>query len=169
MLIVLRLLHIVAGAFWVGAVVFLSTMLLPAMRAAGPAAAGAVSGQLLQVRKLPVVMLVTAWTTILSGAALSWRDAGTMGFAWFAGPGRGFGFGAVFALVAVIIGMTVNTPTGKKVGMLNAQLQKAGRPPSPEQQAEMQRLQARLGSATIVVTVLVVLALAAMAVARYLP
>ena len=35
---VLRIAHIVTGAFWVGTVIFLAAFLLPSLRAAGPAA-----------------------------------------------------------------------------------------------------------------------------------
>jgi uncharacterized RDD family membrane protein YckC len=46
-------------------------------------------------------------------------------------------------------------------------VQAAGRPPSPDEAAAIQRLQARLASAALVVAVLLLLATAAMALARY--
>jgi hypothetical protein len=44
-----------------------------------------------------------------------------------------------------------------------------GGPPTPEEQAEMKRLQGRMSVASQFVTLLLVLATAAMAIARYVP
>ena len=85
------------------------------------------------------------------------------------GTGATFGIGAVFALVAMIVGMAVASPTAKRAAALAGTIHGAGRPPSPEQMAEMQRLQARMGKASALGAVLLVLATAAMAVARYIP
>jgi hypothetical protein len=167
MFILLRVLHIVVGAFWVGTVVFVATFLMPTLRAVGPTG-GQVMGHLAQVRRLPLVLLTSAWVTLLSGAGLASHDAGTLGFHWFtAGPGRTFGLGASLAVLATLIGMTVNTPTAKRLGVLVGRLQGSGQLPSAEDQAELRGLQARLAQATTAVAVLVVLALGAMAVARY--
>ena len=167
--IVLRLIHIVVGVFWVGTLVFVAAFLIPAVRASGPAG-GAVMRNLTEGRHFHVYMIVSAWITILSGVAMAWRDAGSLGFRWFAiGSGRYFGVGAVLALVATAIGMSVNVPTAKRLGTLLASVQGSGRPPSPEQQAELQQLQSRLAGAARVAAVLLLLATAAMAVARYAP
>jgi uncharacterized membrane protein len=167
-LLFLRLLHIVLGVFWVGSVTFVALLLLPSLRAVGPAG-GAVMQQLTQVRRLPVWMMVAAILTVLSGLGLYWYDsAGLSSSTWLAsGSGRTFGLGGVLAIVAVVIGMTVNNPAGKKLGALAAQLQAAGRPPSPEEAATIQRLQERLAKAAVTVAMLLLLATAAMALARY--
>ena len=167
MLILMRLLHIVAGAFWVGAVVFMAAFLIPTIRAVGPGGAP-VMGHLAQVRRLPLVLLGAAWTTILSGAGLVWYQAGPLGFRWFSvGPGRVFGIGAVLAVIATVIGMTVSAPTARRIGAITGRVQAGGGTPSAEDQSELRRLQARITSATNAVAVLVILALMAMAVARY--
>ena len=70
--------------------------------------------------------------------------------------------------MALVIGLTVNSPTAKRLGALTASIQAQGAPPSPEQSAQMRQLQARLGTAGRIVMVLLVLATAAMATARYL-
>lgn len=167
-LLLLRLLHIVLGVFWVGAVVFVALFLFPSVRAAGPAG-GAVMQQIIQTRRLSVWLMAAAVLTILSGIGLYWHDsAGFSSTAWLgSGQGRVFGLGGILAISAAIVGMAVNTPTGKKLGVLGAQVQASGRPPTPEQTATIQRLQARLGRATTIVATLLVLAAAAMAVARY--
>jgi hypothetical protein len=166
-LIVLRLIHLVVGAFWVGSLVFIAAFLIPAVRATGPAG-GAVMRHLTQVLHLHRYMVTSTWLTLLSGAALAWRDAGTLGFRWFAeGSGRFYGAGAVLAIIATVIGFTVNAPTAQRLGEVAAAGQSEGRPPSPEELAQIQYLQARLGRAARLVASLLVLAAAAMAVARY--
>jgi hypothetical protein len=55
------------------------------------------------------------------------------------------------------------------MGALVAAIRASGGPPSPEQAAEVQRLQVRLTNAMRVAAVLLLLAIAAMSVARYVP
>lgn len=165
--LLLRTIHILAGVCWVGAVVFLACFLIPAIRAAGPGG-GAVMSQLGQVRRMPLYMMLTAILAVLSGIGLYWRDSGGFQSAWRTTPtAMTFGAGAVLAILALIIGAAVNSPAGKRMGMLAAEMQRAGGPPAAEQIAEMQRLQARLAGATNLVAVLLILATIAMAVARY--
>jgi uncharacterized membrane protein len=164
----LRLIHIIIGAFWVGTAVTVALFIVPAVRGAGPAG-GAVMGQL-QQRKFSVVIMAAAFLTILSGLGLYWNDSAGFTSAWLgSGPGRTFGLGAVLAIVTLILGMSVNAPAAAKLGKIGAAVKAAGGPPSAEQAAEMQRLQARLGMAAVVAATLLVLATAAMAVARYVP
>ena len=167
LLIFLRLVHIVLGVLWVGAVVFIAFLLFPTIRDSGPAG-GAVM-QRLMARGLNLWLMGAAILTVLSGLALYWHDsAGFSSTAWLAsGPGRTFGLGAVFALIGVGIGMGVNSRAAKQLGALTAGIQAAGRPPTPDQTAAIQRLQERLAKGGVVVAVLLVLAAAAMAVARY--
>ena len=165
--IVLRLIHILSGVFWVGGILFLARFLFPTAMALGPAA-GPVMDHLTRVRRLPQILLGAGLITVLSGFTLYWRDSKAAGPAWMGSPtGMVFGTGAVFAILAIVIGLTVNMPTAKRLGELMASIQASGSPPSPEQRGALQALQARLGSAIRAVATLLVLATAAMAVARY--
>ena len=49
----LRVVHVLAGAFWVGAVTFIAAFLVPAVTALGPVG-GQVMEQVIQVRKASV-------------------------------------------------------------------------------------------------------------------
>jgi hypothetical protein len=126
--------------------------------------------QLTQVRRMPVWLMVTSMLTLLSGIGLYWHDSG--GFqssAWLgSGSGRMFGLGGVLAIAGAAIGMAVNVPAAKRLGAIMGEIQSAGRPPSADQSAQLQRLQGRLSSVGMLVTVLLLLATAAMAVARYM-
>jgi uncharacterized membrane protein len=165
----LRVVHVLIGAFWVGAIVFMAAFLMPSVRAAGPAG-GAVMQKLMQGRRLPRWLMAAAILTIVSGIGLYWVDSAGFQSAWLgSGPGRVFGLGGTFAILAALLGMVVNSPTARRLTALAERIQGAGRPPAPEEAAEMQRLQARLGRATMAVAGLLVLATLAMAVARYVP
>ena len=161
-----RFLHVLAGVGWAGAVIFIAWILLPAIRSAGPSG-GAVMQQL---KRLPVYLMVLAILTILSGLTLFWLDARALGEAWMhTGPGRTFAAGGALGILTAIIGMAVNTPAAKKLGMLIGSIQATGKPPAPEQAAEIGRLQNRLYRATQITAVLLVLAVICMGVARYIP
>ena len=107
--------------------------------------------------------------TVLSGIGLYWHDsAGFSSSAWLgSGPGRTFGLGAVLALVAIAIGMAVNSRAAKQLGDLAARVQAGGRPPSPDEASAMQRLQGRLAKGAVLAAILLLVATAAMAAARY--
>lgn len=167
LLLVLRLLHIVVGVFWVGAVVFVGFLLIPSIRATG-AAGGAVM-QRLTSRQMHLWLMGASVVTVLSGIGLYWHDsAGFSSTAWLgSGPGRTFGLGAVLAVVAIVIGMAVNARAARQLGDLAARVQAGGRPPSADEAATMQRLQDRLAKGGVLAAILLLLATAAMAAARY--
>ena len=166
--VVLRLFHIGAGVFWVGVVLMFARFIFPAVQAVGPAA-GPVMDQLTRVRQLPRALLGAGFVTSLSGLLLYWHDSvGFQGAFMSSVTGMAFGTGGLLAIVALVIGLTVNSPAARRLGALATAVQTQGAPPSPEQSAQMQQLQARLGSAGRIVMVLLVIATAAMATARYL-
>ena len=68
-LLLLRLVHILGGIFWVGSGLFTTFFLIPALGRTGPAAAGPVMGAL-QQRRLFTVLPTVAVLTILSGIRL---------------------------------------------------------------------------------------------------
>jgi uncharacterized membrane protein len=164
-----RLIHVVCGVAWAGAVVFIAVILLPAIQGAGPSAGG-VMDQIVRVRRMPVMLMSLAILTVLSGLSLFYLDVHAFGESWVhTGPGSTFSLGAAFAIFGMIVGMAVSTPTAKKLGALGTSINASGAPPSPEQAAMLGRLQNRLVVAAKVVMVLIVLAVACMGVARYVP
>ena len=166
---VLRFIHVVIGAAWAGSVIFVAMFLFPAIKATGPNAAP-VMGYLTQVRKMPNYLLGGVVLTILSGIALYWNDSAGFSTQWMSsGPGKTFAFGGAMGIIVAIIGAAVNAPTAKRMGDLGAEISKGGGPPSAAQTAEMQALQGRMTTAMRATSVFLFLALAAMAVARYVP
>jgi uncharacterized membrane protein len=169
LILALRLVHIVVGVFWVGSIIFLTWFLTPAARAAG-AAGPAVMQQLMGNRRMPVYLVTAALLTILSGLTLYRHDSVSFGSGWMhTGSGMTFSAGAALAIIGAVIGIVVNLPLGKRITALGASIQAGGRPPTTEQAAAMNSLQARLATFSYINAVLLVLATAAMAVARYIP
>ena len=163
----LRLLHIGAGVFWVGSILFMARFIFPSAVALGPAA-GPFMDQLTRVRKLPAALMGAAIVNILTGVGLYWRDSLGIQAAWMQSPtGIVFGLGGFLAIVAFSIGVVVNLPTTKRLAVLTAAIQSKGGPPSADEAALMKRLQGRLGAALMAIAGLLALATAAMAVARY--
>ena len=168
MVIVLRIVHILGGVFWVGSVVFASMLLTPALKAAGPAA-GPVMNQLIKVRKMPIYMMAAGLATMGAGIWLLWIDSAMQPGVWMqSGTGMTFSIGGALAILAFLVGMAVNMPTSKRLAALGSAAAARGGPPTPEEGAELQRLQGRMATANQIVMVLLLLATAAMAVARYI-
>ena len=169
MLLTLRLIHILAGAFWAGTAIFTAAFLIPTIRALGPQGAP-VMRHIAQVRKLPIYFLTAGILTVLSGIGLYSIASGGFSSSWMrSGPGITFGIGAILALTAMTIGIAVASPLAKRAGALAAAIGASGGKPTPEQATEMQQLQARMGITSALGALLLTGATAAMAVARYIP
>jgi len=161
----LRVLHVVAGAFWLGSVIMVAGFVLPAVRAAGPAG-GQVMKLIVQVRRLPFFINTSVVFVLVTGGILIWTMSGGFSGTWLSsGPGIATSFGATLAVATALLGHFVNAPTARRIGKMAAEA--AGGPPSAETAATMQRLQLRLLRATQLAAVLLTLAAAAMAAARY--
>lgn len=168
-LLILRVIHVVIGVCWAGAIVFIAAFLLPALRAAGPAAAP-VMAHLTQVRKMPNYLIGMGILTLLSGTALFWNDSVGFNESWMqTGPGRTFSVGGTLGVIVLLMGLTINVPTSKRLGAISGAVQEAGGVPTAEQAAEIVRLQGRLYTVMRIAAVMLVLAATAMSVARYIP
>lgn len=162
-LIVLRLVHIAAGAFWAGSALLIALVLLPGVRKAGPG-----GERHLPMAAISQAMSLAALLTTIPGLLLyAWVSRFHWG--WIGTPlGIGFTLGSLAGIAAFLLGMLSTGPTSKKLGILAGQIAAAGGPPRPEQAAELGRLQAKLATSSTVSTILTTAALALMAVARYL-
>jgi len=168
MMIALRLLHVLLGVFWAGAVFITAGFLLPSAQAAGPAA-GPMMRQLIAVRRLPAVSMITAILTVLSGLGMYWRNYSLSHGAWASSTqGMTFGVGAVTALITLGVGMSVIAPTGNKLAQLTANIASSGGPPTSEQAATVVALQSRMLTGARVAAGLLAITVVTMAVARYL-
>ncbi|MEO7181794.1 MAG: hypothetical protein ABI141_13205 [Gemmatimonadaceae bacterium] len=165
-LIVLRLVHVVGGTFWVGAILLQSLFVFPALMEAGPAAGPVMAG--LMKRKLMIVLPVVALLTILAGARLMYIAAAATGGAYFqSNTGRTFAIGAASGIIAFLIGVLVGRPAAMRMGQLNAAMAKAPEAERAGLAAQLAAVRRRTGLAGNAVTVLLLIAASAMAIARY--
>ena len=148
-LLLLRFVHVVGGVLWVGGVCILAWFVGPTVRAEGADGVRFATRMMLE-RKLSQWLSAFAGLAILSGFILYTRATmGTDGAFARSRPGMVFGIGAVAALAAMVTGTTMGTATGKRMGAMRA------------------RLAQRNARGSRITAVLLVVATAAMAVARY--
>jgi uncharacterized membrane protein len=165
--LLLRLIHILGGIFWVGGAFLLAGFLIPTVRATG-AEGGRFMQHLAGRRRLPVFMSIAMLLTVLSGFAMYGRVAAATNGAW-AGtpPGIAYGLGGLAAVLGAVVGMVLGGASARRMAAIGQRITEAGRP-TPEQQAEMERLQGRMVLGSRLTAGLLLLAASAMAVARYL-
>jgi len=166
-LIILRLIHIVCGIFWAGATIYLAVFIIPAVKASG-AEGSKFMQQLSRTNRLPLVMMLAATLTVLAGILLIWKlsngfESGFMG----SEHGIVLSTGATFAIIAYLIGLTVNRPTVDKIAILGKAIAAQGAPPSTEQMQQLQILRKRLFTATNIVASLLAITVIAMSIVRY--
>ena len=164
--ITLRLIHITSGVLWVGSGILFILFLLPAVKASG--LAGKTVMQNFGPRFGPFMGIITT-STVVSGALLYSRFFIGQGISWIWSTGAGIGFtvGGIAGLTSYFIGEKIFGPTQAKIGALGAEMEAAGKP-SAEQIEKMNSLQNFLAKAYRIDVVILAIAVAAMAVARYL-
>jgi uncharacterized membrane protein len=171
LMLVLRLVHILAGIFWVGATLVLAAFLLPAARTVGPSA-GPLISQLMERRKLQLWINAAMTLAILAGLGLFGLDSRMSGGGFGrSATGITLSIGALLSIAAAGVGGAMGKPTGRKLGVLAQRMQeaqRAGGPPPADLVAEAQPLQAKMARALTIMSVLLVLAATTMAIARYL-
>jgi uncharacterized membrane protein len=166
-MVVLRIVHILAGVFWVGSALTIFFFLQPAAREVGPGA-GPLMTHLAQKKRLPDITLGAAGLTILAGLLMYWRVSGGLDGDWLESAyGVAITIGSLCAIAAVILGASVVRPSMLKAGAI-AQAAAAAGGPTPEQGAEIQALQERVRATGNLIVPLLILAVVAMASAQYL-
>jgi hypothetical protein len=159
----LRIIHIVAGVFWVGGTLIMTFFVGPTVGAIGEPGQKFIA-HLMNNLKFSNRMAAASGLTIVAGAILYGLDA-RAGEAWLRSNfAVGLGIGAIFALIGFVFGMMIGRNI-KAMAQLGAQIQ--GKP-SPAQVSQMQALQKRQGTVSMISTWAVILATVFMAVARYL-
>ena len=159
----LRIVHIVAGVFWVGGSLVMTFFVGPTLGAIGEPGLRFIS-HLNNNLKFSNRMAAAAGSSVLAGLILYGLDA-RAGASWLRSDfAIGLGIGAVFALIGFVLGIMVGRTT-KAMAQLGAQMQ--GKP-SPDQMAQMQAMQKRQATFSMTSAIAVVLATVFMAIARYL-
>jgi hypothetical protein len=167
LLIVLRLLHILAGIFWVGGSLLVHAHILPTAKRLGPDA-GRFMQSLAADSGMPVALTLAGLTTTIAGAILFVFVSGHFDPGWMSSPtGVTFGIGALFGIAGLLFGAAVQAPNAARMATLSREIAGGGGPPTPAQVARMNLLRDRLERGGRIASVLLVTAAAAMAIARY--
>jgi uncharacterized membrane protein len=162
--LVLRLIHITGGIFWVGAGLMMNFFVAPSVRATSDAGKQVV-GYLMARTRFSMIMMVSAYATVIAGFLLYGLDSSWFTSGWLSSsPGIGFGLGAVSALVALVTGL-MNGGNNRKLAQLGAQIQ--GKPTS-EQAAALGAIQKQQAWVVPVNSYSLLIAALLMATARYL-
>jgi hypothetical protein len=87
LIIVLRLLHVVGGAFWFGSAILTGFFISPTVAATGEVGQKFM-GALVKNAGITKIIAAAAGTTVLAGAILYWIDSAGFSSAWSrSGPG----------------------------------------------------------------------------------
>jgi uncharacterized membrane protein len=165
--IFLRFVHVVASVCWAGGGFVTFLFIEPTAKDLEP-----VGMQFLQhmagKRRFNMFMIINSTLTVLSGALLLWHaTSGNLATYMSTGPGLGFALGSAAGIVVYFVGMFgIGMPTGK-LSQIGQAIQIAGAPPTPEQLAEMQKLDKTISFYSKVDFSLVAVSLILMATARY--
>lgn len=158
---VMLALHLVGAVAWVGAALFQVTVIGPALRRAGPQAAGFLKA-VMQGGGFSPYFAVAGTLTILAGGYLigqfkPWEDLTTGNTLLIVG--------ALLGLGAWLEGFLAQRPAEARLKRILLGLQG---PPSPEQAAELQGLGERIGKLGVTSTAMIVAAFILMLLSRML-
>ncbi|MEP6904880.1 MAG: hypothetical protein ABI875_02280 [Gemmatimonadales bacterium] len=168
LMIVLRLIHIFGGIFWAGSVALIGWFVMPAQAQLGQASPMFIR-ELMVRRRLPVFVMTSMGLSILSGLAMYTRLAMTTNGVWAASTtGKVLGFGALSAIIGATIGGRAGAKMKGKMAAIGAKVQAGGGAPTEDQRLEIATNVASFQKSLRVVTVFLIIAIAAMASARYL-
>jgi len=162
-LLLLRILHIGAGAYWVGSTLLLAFIITPALKETGE------SGQkfvdyLIKNKRFGTESAGAGGMAGIAGLLLYWNDSGGLTSAWMhSSAGIGFGIGAGLALIAFIFGILTDRKL-KAMLQLREQIQDT---PSDDQTSQLQVLGKQQSTYLYICAAALSLALWVMASARY--
>jgi uncharacterized membrane protein len=169
-MIVLRLFHIVGGALWFGSAFLFAGFIGPAAAETAPAS-GVLMSAVVKKRRVAEVIKWLAITTVVAGWTIWLVDLSKVGWSittWLSSPfGLVLTIGGILATAAAYFGITGIGNNVEKLVEIGDQVAASGGPPTPEQGAQMAHLGAEIKRHGPIDLVLLFLAVAAMATARY--
>ena len=169
LMLVLRFLHIVAGAAWFGSAFLFTGFVGPSAAETAPSS-GALMSAVIRKRRFAKIIAGLAITTVIVGWTL-WLKNGlaypSIGDWVTSSFGLVLTIGGVLATAAAYTGITGIGNNAEKLVEIGDQVAASGGPPTPEQGARMAHLGAEIQRHSRVDIVLLFLAVTAMATARY--
>jgi uncharacterized membrane protein len=167
-LILLRIVHVGSAMSWFGGAILAGFFLQPTAAALGQAGQPFMD-HLVHRRRMGIFFPAIAGLTILSGAALYWRDSGGLQAAWISSPtGLAFTIGGLAAIAAFVGGFILIGPGIAEQTAVQNELAAGDGAPTEAQRQRLERAGRRLQLASRIDWPLLLLAGLTMAVARYL-
>ncbi len=164
LILILRVLHIGFGTFWVGTDAFLTFLLLPRLRALGPQVERPVLVAIM--RFLPPAMMISSIVTFTAGIALAGIMRGwSLGWIFASGWGIAMLVGFAGTLLALIVGFGLIPPVAIRADKLARSFE--GRTPTDAEASEFDQLNARGTALARINSVLLIIVVVAMAAARF--
>jgi uncharacterized membrane protein len=165
--IVLRFVHIISGVLWVGGAFFFFLFIEPTANELGPDAEKFMQRVVVQ-RRMPIYFLIFSGLAVLAGLTLYWIDSSGLQAVWLrSGFGIAMTIGGVVGLIAFLGGSFMIKPNVDRLAAIGAEIRAGGGPPTEAQVAELRAVQRRLRSIGLVDLILLIVAVIAMASARY--
>jgi len=163
-LLFLRILHIGAGAFWVGATLSLAFSIKPALKEKGGTGQKFID-YLITKKRFGTESAGAGGMAGVAGILLYWRDSQGFTSAWMhSSTGIGFAVGAVLGLIAFIFGVL----TDRQLKTMADLREQFGDTPSEEQTSQLQSLDKQLSTNLYICAGALSLSVWIMAVSRYL-
>lgn len=160
----LRLVHILSGAFWLGCGVTLAFFVNPALLTGDVGSAQRLK-RIMVGGKLGAALPIAAILTIGSGLWLYRIDFPHLQMQTLTPRAFDYAMGGFFAIITFIVGVSVNLPTGSKLEVLTDAIGTVT--PTADQGAELARLSRKLLISSRAAAILMLGAGAFMALARF--
>lgn len=166
-LLLLRLVHVVGGILWVGAIVALAWFVVPTQRLEGAEGRRFLTRMMVERRFSPY-LIALALGTLLSGFVLYGRAMMATHGQWASSrPAMIYGVGAITAVLAMIVGISMGGASERRMAAIEKRLQADRRGATAEETTQLEALAERAGRGARIASVLLLVTAVAMAVARY--
>ena len=166
LIIILRILHIVAGISWAGGAIHYFLFIGPTAKAIAPESQKFM-GYLMEQKRWTLFMSAMSLVTILAGAGLYYR-IGSVNWGWVAtAPGIGFTIGALTGILLFGVGHLMLGPRVNRMGQISREVQANGGLASAQQADQLSQLQKEIEIIGKVDFLMVMIALLTMSTARY--
>jgi uncharacterized membrane protein len=167
-LVVLRILHITGGVYWVGTILFLNFYVFPAVVKSG-AEGGKIMQAITSTNKFASVLSLVATITLASGLLLLYQLSGGFTPEWFATRyGMLLTIGGSTAIIAYVQGILINRPGVGRMEEIRMAAASRNSPPNEAERTELGQLRDRIILSTKWLSVWLTVTVVTMAVARYL-
>jgi len=166
LMIILRIIHIFAGVFWVGVSLFNIRFLQPTIQATGSEGQKVMQYLTTQTR-FTATVYTAATLSILSGLLMYWNLFRFRLSVLSSGYGLMLTIGGIAGIIAWVIAIVFIRGIISRMQAIGKAIQAQGAPPTPEQGAEMQAAGSQMIKLGQWGVILMVVALLGMSVAQY--